>query len=126
MKRAAPELLRGLGAGQSIEDVCESAGLTRAEFDAWWQAEAAARVPVMSGTRPAEVRRPVRIERNAWGIPSIFAENDEDLFIGFGYAMAQDRLFQLDYLRRRGAGRLAEILSGDGGELDLMRRLVGI
>src|SRR5262249_43152244 len=38
----------------------------------------------------------------------------------------QDRLFQLDNSRRRGAGRLAEILGGDGGDLDLIRRLVGI
>src|SRR5207302_8719946 len=95
------------------------------EFDAWWQAETAARVPAMSGGRRATVRHPVRIERNSWGIPSIFAENNEDLFFGFGYAMAQDRLFQLDYLRRRGAGRLSELLGGDGGELDLVKRVVG-
>src|SRR5262249_28163764 len=125
MKLSAAEILRRLGAGESIEAVCESAGLTRSEFDAWWQAEAVARVPVMRGAHQTDVRRPVRIERNAWGIPSIFAENDEDLFFGFGYATAQDRLFQLDYLRRRGAGRLSEILGGDGSELDLLARAVG-
>ena len=63
---------------------------------------------------------------NSWGIPSIHADNDDDLFFGFGYAMAQDRLFQLDYLRRKGAGRLAEILGPDGSELDYLGRIVGL
>jgi penicillin amidase len=126
MKLSGSELLHRLGAGYPIESVCTSAGISRSEFDSWWLAEAKARVPMMSGTRQVDVKRPVRLERNSWGIPSIFADNDEDLFFGFGYAMAQDRLFQLDYLRRRGAGRLSEILGGDGEELDLIRRMVGI
>src|SRR5260370_38750213 len=79
----------------------------------------------MTGKRRAGVHRSVRIDRNEWGIPSIFADNDEDLFFGFGYAIAQDRLFQLDYLRRRGSGRLAEILGPEGTELDLLTRIVG-
>jgi penicillin amidase len=126
MQLPAKELLRRLGAGQAIPSVCEAAGILRSEIDAWWQAETAARVPPMTGTHRARVSQPVRIERNRWGIPSIFAANDEDLFFGFGHAMAQDRLFQLDYLRRRGAGRLSEIFGGDGGELDLIQRIVGI
>ena len=40
--------------------------------------------------------------------------------------MAQDRLFQLDYLRRKGLGRLAEILGPDGLENDLLARTVGL
>src|SRR5439155_25556074 len=40
--------------------------------------------------------------------------------------MAQDRLFQLDYLRRKGLGRLAEILGADGLPLDLIARTVGL
>ena len=110
MNLSAKEILRLLGAGQPIPSICDAAGLSRAGFDAWWKAEAAARVPAMTGTRRTGVRHSVRIDRNRWGIPSIFADNDEDLFFGFGYALAQDRLFQLDYLRRRGAGRLSEIL----------------
>src|SRR5207248_6882028 len=45
---------------------------------------------------------------------------------GFGYATAQDRLFQLDYLRRRALGRLAEVLGPEGVELDLVARTVGL
>ena len=39
--------------------------------------------------------------------------------------MAQDRLFQLDYLRRKGLGRLAEVLGPEGLPLDLVARTVG-
>ncbi len=78
----------------------------------------------MTGSRRTGVRRAVQIVRDEWGIPSIRADNDDDLFFGFGYAMAQDRLFQLDFLRRKGAGRLSEILGPDGSELDYLARFV--
>ncbi|HKI33377.1 MAG TPA: penicillin acylase family protein [Gemmataceae bacterium] len=119
------DVLRRLGAGEPIAAVCTAAGLSREQFDAWWRAEAAARVPDPAGRRGAGVRAAVRVERDRWGIPSIYADNDEDLFFGFGHAMAEDRLFQLDYLRRRGSGRLAEILGADGTDLDLLARVVG-
>jgi penicillin amidase len=119
------DILRRLGAGEPIATVCAAAGFTRDQFDVWWRAEAASRVPELGGRRRADVLRAIRIERNDWGIPSIYADNDEDLFFGFGFAMAQDRLFQLDYLRRRGSGRLAEIVGAQGYDLDLLARAVG-
>jgi penicillin amidase len=125
MKFSSKEILRRLGAGESIASVCSAAGVARAEFDAWWKKEAESRVPSPTGTRRAGVRRPVQIERDEWGIPHVYADSDEDLFFGFGYAQAQDRLFQLDFLRRRGAGRLAEVLGADSTELDLLARTVG-
>src|SRR6516162_1275585 len=125
MKIADKEALRRLGAGESIANVCTAAGLTHADFDAWWKRQAQARVPSMTGTRRAKLSRPVRIERDKHGIPHIHAANDADLFFGLGYAMAQDRLFQLDLLRRRGAGRLAEVLGPDGNTLDILTRTTG-
>jgi penicillin amidase len=126
MNLSTREMLRRLGAGEPIATVCAAAGIDRAEFDAWWKAEAASRVPPMDGRRPARVRGGVQIRRDRWGIPSIVAASDEDLFFGFGYAMAQDRLFQLDFLRRKGAGRLSEILGADGTGLDYLWRLTGL
>lgn len=125
MQLSSKEILKRLGSGESIEQLCDSSGLSRSAFDAWWQAASQSRVAPMNGTHRAGVKRPVRIERDACGIPHIFADNDEDLFFGFGYAQAQDRLFQLDYLRRRGSGRLAEILGPDGRELELLGRVPG-
>jgi penicillin amidase len=126
MNLTTKEILRRLGGGEAIASVCAAASMSRNEFDAWWQQVAASRVPAMTGSRPERVHRCVQIQRNSWGIPSIQADNDEDLFFGFGYAMGQDRLFQLDFLRRKGAGRLSEILGPDGSELDYLWRFAGL
>ena len=126
MKLDAKELLRRLGAGESIQAVCAAGGLSRAEFDSWWQAETRARVPGQGGRQRVAVNGVVRIDRNRWGIPRVSADTDEDLFFGFGYAMAQDRLFQLDYLRRKATGRLSEILGSDGLDLDIVARTLDI
>lgn len=126
MALASAEMLSHLGSGLSIEKLCELASMTRDQFLAWWRAEIRARVPESAGTRRLFVRDAVRIERDEWGVPHIHATNDQDLFFGFGYAMAQDRLFQLDYLRRKAAGRLAEILGPEAVESDLVARIVGL
>ena len=114
MEINSKELLKRLGAGESISSLCRAKGISRGEFDRWWDAENQAPDPQAGGATAnrREGRKPAS-PANRWGVPHILAENDEDLFFGFGYAMAQDRLFQLDYLRRKGHGRLAEIL-GEG------------
>jgi penicillin amidase len=48
------------------------------------------------------------IIRDDYGVPHIFADTKEGLGFGAGYAMAQDRLWQADVLRRAASGRLAE------------------
>jgi len=120
------ELLRRLGAGESIGALCREAGWSREEFDQWWRREAASRAPRCTGQVLAGVRQDVSIERDQFGIPHIFAESEADLWFGFGYAMAQDRLFQLDYLRRKGLGRLADVLGPEGLPLDIIARTVGL
>ena len=50
------------------------------------------------------------ITRDAYGVPNVRAGNDRDLWIGVGYAMAQDRLVQLELFRRATQGRLSEVL----------------
>ena len=54
------------------------------------------------------VQGPVQILRDGEGVPHIFAASAPDLFFGLGYAMAQDRLFQMDLYRLAGLGRLSE------------------
>ena len=126
MKLSEKELLSRLGAGESIAAVCEAAGLSRDEFDAWWTEYAAARIPNCEGTCQAAVRGTVEIRRDERGIPHIYADGDEDLFFGLGFSMAQDRLFQLDYLRRKARGRLSEVLGPDGLQPDTIARTVGL
>jgi penicillin amidase len=120
------EILFRLGTGTPIESVCAEAAVSREEFDCWWRHETARRVPPATGARLAAVTTAVRIQRDERGVPHIFAENDDDLFFGFGYATAQDRLFQLDYLRRRALGRLSEVIGPESLESDLTSRTVGL
>jgi penicillin G amidase len=120
------EILRRLGAGVSLDAVLADAGWTADAFADWWRSTLRGRVPAGTGVRRCAVRRSVSIRRDDWGIPHIHAYNDADLFFGFGYAMAQDRLWQLDFLRRKGAGRLAEILGPHGGECDFLVRMTGV
>jgi penicillin G amidase len=126
MKLSSRDILSRLGSGQPIAAVCEAAGISRNEFDVWWRKETHSRVPATNGTRNARLSAVATIERDEEGIPHIRGTNDDDLFFAFGYAMAQDRLFQLDYLRRRALGRLSEVLGPEGFELDLTARTVGL
>ncbi len=119
-------LLRRLGAGTSIASVCADAGITREQFDAWWKEETARRVAPRSGVVRLPGAHRVEILRDRWGIPHVRSSDDGALFFGFGYAMAQDRLWQMDYLRRRGYGRLSEILGAEGLGLDVVARTVGL
>jgi len=122
----AKGILARLGRGEGIASVCAAAGMSRPQFDAWWREETGRRVPPHEGSRPAAVRSPARIERDEWGAPHVIAGNDTDLFFAFGVATAQDRLFQLDYLRRKARGRLAEVMGSEAVESDLLYRTVGL
>ena len=52
----------------------------------------------------------VTVLRDARGVPSIYAETGEDLFLAQGYVHAQDRFFEMDYRRHVTAGRLSELV----------------
>jgi len=56
------------------------------------------------------LRAPVEVLRDKWGIPHIYAQNQDDLFFAQGYMAARDRLWQIDLWRRAGAGKLSEVL----------------
>lgn len=63
---------------------------------------------------------------DTYGIPHIYAKNEEDAFFALGYVHAQDRLFQMEMLRRVGSGRLAEILGKELLDIDRFFRTLGI
>jgi penicillin amidase len=66
----------------------------------------------------------VRVVRDRWGIPHIYAKSADDLFFAQGFVQAQDRLFQIDLWRRSTQGRLAEILGADYIDRDRLTRLM--
>jgi penicillin amidase len=70
----------------------------------------------------AGLRAPVRVTRDRWGVPHIYASSRDDLFIAQGFVQAQDRLFQMDLWRRSVQGRLSAVLGPNFIERDAMTR----
>ena len=79
-------------------------------------------LPTTSGEITAPIGAGAEIRRDARGIPHITAASWEDAVFLEGYAMAQDRLFQMDGMRRLAAGELAEVVGRGALELDIDAR----
>lgn len=118
--------LRRLGEGRTIDAICAADGVTPAAFDDWWVAECARRLPRIDGIAGLPVHADLEILRDLRGVPHIFATSDHDLFVAYGFVMAQDRLFQMDLRRRRASGRLAELLGEGGLEADVLARTMDL
>ncbi|HKH97687.1 MAG TPA: penicillin acylase family protein [Candidatus Sulfotelmatobacter sp.] len=69
---------------------------------------------------------PVTVTRDGHGVPTIEAATPEDLFFAQGYVTAQDRLWQMDVMRRAGSGELSEILGEKALKLDREQRILGL
>src|SRR5690349_16869190 len=69
------------------------------------------------GDAVEQPRAGVTITRDAFGVPSVVGQTEDDLWFGAGYAVAQDRLAELELFRRRANGTLAELL-GKGSLAD--------
>ncbi len=102
------------------------AGTTEAAFaaarDAWLARQAAPRDRRLD----AAVTGTVEILRDGAGVPHVFASHTADLYFGLGLTMAEDRLWQMDRLRRRALGRQAEVLGDSYVAADLAHLTVGI
>jgi len=67
----------------------------------------------------------VTVTRDQYGIPSIQADTEEELFEEFGYVTAVDRLWQMEVNKRWGRGKLAEIFGAKLVPADMQNRLMG-
>jgi penicillin G amidase len=74
------------------------------------------------GSAPEHPRAGVTIRRDGFGVPAISARSDALAWWGAGYAVAQDRLGEMELFKRRGSGRLAEILGRSSLEDDIVAR----
>ncbi len=72
------------------------------------------------------LKEPVEVLYDGYGVPHIYAQNEEDAYYALGYVHAQDRLFQMEMIRRAAGGRLAEILGPDLVKTDKLFRTLGI
>lgn len=83
--------------------------------------------PVRSGAVSLEkLQAPVRVNYDERGVPHIRAENEADMYRALGYVHAQDRLFQMEIVRRLAQGELAEILGPKLLDTDKLFRTLGI
>ena len=76
---------------------------------------AGAGMPAAEAKQPTAVtaavaQRTVTIKRDTWGTPHIYANTVRGLYYGYGYSVAQDRLFQMEMARRTFTGQVAEVL----------------
>ncbi len=84
-------------------------------------------LPQIDGTVAVEgLSAPVRVTRDSHGIPTIDANTIDDLFFAQGYVTAQDRMFQMDLMRRAAEGDLAEIVGDVALKHDRQQRILGI
>jgi penicillin G amidase len=74
----------------------------------------------------AGLTQAVSVHFDDTGIPHIKAENKADLYRAFGYIHAQDRLFQMEMMRRVGKGNLAEVIGQKGIKIDRVFRTIGM
>src|SRR4051794_36220049 len=76
----------------------------------------------LGGTSEENPRPGVKIVRDNWGVPSVTGTTLQDTWWGAGYAMAEDRLFQIEIFRRAAEGRLAEVLGKSYLPMDIETR----
>jgi penicillin amidase len=94
-----------------------------AGFAAWFLVAGRGALPQVDGTlKIGGLTAPVYVVRDPQGVPTISAASLEDLFFAQGFVTAQDRLWQMDMLRRYASGRLAEVLGPGAVNVDIRQR----
>ncbi len=93
----------------------------------WFYSVARSALPQLDGTiRVPGLSAPVRVIRDGHGVPVIEASSLSDLYFAQGYVIAQDRLWQMDGMRRFASGELAEVLGSGLIEHDKEQRILGL
>jgi len=93
----------------------------------WLYSIARSALPQLDGTMQVQgLSASVTVTRDGRGFSTIVASNLEDLFFAQGYVTAQDRMFQMDGMRRYAAGELAEVVGEGQVEHDRQQRILGM
>ena len=84
-------------------------------------------LPQLDGPLPVSgLSQRVQVTRDSHGVPTIDAATLDDLFFAQGFVTAQDRLWQMDVMRRFASGQLSEILGPDTLKVDREQRILGL
>ncbi len=94
----------------------------------WWlYSIARSPLPQLDGSIAVPgISSKVRVVRDERGVPTIEAATLEDLFFAQGYVTAQDRLWQMDIMRRAAAGELSEVIGEATVKMDREQRILGL
>jgi penicillin amidase len=93
----------------------------------WFYGIAHSALPQLDGSVSVpRISSKVRVVRDGQGVPTIEAATLEDLFFAQGYVTAQDRLWQMDILRRAAAGELSEVIGEATVKMDREQRILGL
>src|SRR5208337_1182355 len=83
-------------------------------------------MPTTSGSKKLPgLSADVRVWRDSYGVPHIFAASMDDAARALGYLHAGERLFQMEVLRKTGQGRIAELLGEPGLNIAKFVRTLG-
>ena len=94
---------------------------------AWFYLLGRSSLPQLDGSISVPgLSAPVTVIRDGHGVPTIEAGSLEDLFLAQGYVSAQDRLWQMDMIRRFAGGEISEILGADFVRHDREQRILGL
>lgn len=120
LRPAARQALAGAGIACAVAVVgALAAGI-------WFRGRIMASLPRLDGAAAlAGLSAPVRVTRDALGVPTVVGSSRIDVARATGWLHAQDRFFQMDLLRRRGAGELAEFFGAAALPLDREARMHG-
>ncbi len=119
-------IMSALRGRRSIADLCRETGISIDTFEAARDAFLQRLASLTDRSITGAVGGRVDIKRDGAGLPHVYAGTTGDLFFGLGVAMAQDRLWQMDRLRRRALGRQAEILGSAFVASDIAHLTVGL
>lgn len=85
------------------------------------------RLPLTNGQLEVEgLHGPVTIHRDRYGIPMVEAEDELDVFFGFGFCQGQDRAVQIELSKRAATGALSELFGKATLPVDRLVRRVGL
>ena len=106
--------------------LCAVAAVAAAGAGLWLRGRIAACLPMLDGTSQLRgLASPATVARDALGVPTVTAGSRIDIARATGWLHAQDRFFQMDVLRRRGAGELSELFGKAALPLDREARMHG-
>ncbi|MBT8400623.1 MAG: penicillin acylase family protein [Rhodothermia bacterium] len=94
--------------------------------DGLYRTARTATYPSESSVELQAIGNGVEVIRDERGVPHIFADNDRDAMVALGYVVAQDRLFQLDFIPRAASGRLSAVLGPNALATDRFMRTIGM